>query len=195
MIHLTLTPAQGGWLEATWTHVEQLPDTVTPASPALFDAGGKEVQPATPETTTPGGERRTEVKHTSYHPTQLALLQADAEAMGTPLDAHADMLAEWVDSYVPPAPEPLTVEDFDRALTAHLDATAQAKQYDNRITCMVRAGFLGPFQAEGQAFATWADNCNAVAYALLQDVLAGKRKAPETVEAFLSELPEMVWPK
>ncbi len=44
---------------------------------------------------------------------------------------------------------PLTIADFDAALTAHLDATAQAKRYDNRITCMVRAGFPGPFQAEG----------------------------------------------
>lgn len=50
-----------------------------------------------------------EVKHTSYHPTQLDLLQADAAAMGTPLDAHADMLAAWVASYVPPPPEPIQV--------------------------------------------------------------------------------------
>lgn len=50
-----------------------------------------------------------ELKHTSYHPTQLDLLQADAAAMGTPLDAYADMLNEWVASYVTPPPDPIVV--------------------------------------------------------------------------------------
>jgi hypothetical protein len=45
-----------------------------------------------------------EVKHVSYHPTQLALLQADAALMGTPFDDHTAMLNKWVDDYVPPPP-------------------------------------------------------------------------------------------
>lgn len=194
MIEIKFTPAQNDWLEVTWTEVTQLPDVVTPATPAPYDADGNEVQPAAPETTTPGGTERKELKHTSYHPTQLDLLQADAEAMGTSLDEYADMLANWVADYVLPAPPVLTLEDFDRALTAHLDTTAQQRRYDNRITCMVRAGFPGPFQAEGQAFATWCDNCNAAAYQLLALVQQGKSPAPPSVEAFLSSLPVMVWP-
>jgi hypothetical protein len=106
MTEIKFTPAQNQWLEVTWFDVEQLPDVVTPAKPALFDADGKEVEAAAPETTTPGGEKRTEVKHTSYHPTQLDMLQADAAAIGTPLDEHADMLAEWHLSYVPEPPAP-----------------------------------------------------------------------------------------
>lgn len=109
MIEIKFTPAQGNWLEVTWTDVEQLPDVEIPAKPALFDADGKEVQPAVEASTKPGGEKRTELKHVSYHPTQLALLQADAASMGTPLTTHADMLAAWVDSYEPPAPEPVPV--------------------------------------------------------------------------------------
>lgn len=109
MIKIKFTPAQGNWLEVTWTDVVQLPDVETPAKPALFDADGNEVQPAVEASTQPGGEKLTELKHVSYHPTQLALLQADAAAMGTPLTAHADMLNEWVDSYEPPAPEPVPV--------------------------------------------------------------------------------------
>ena len=93
----------------------------------------------------------------------------------------------------PPAPA-LTVADFDAALTAHLDATAQARQYDNRITCMVRAGFPGPFQAEGQAFATWCDTCNAMAYTLLAEAQAGTRPLPATTQALIDTLPPMVWP-
>ena len=38
---------------------------------------------------------------------------------------------------------------FDAALVAYLDATARERRYDNRVTCALRAGYPGPFQAEG----------------------------------------------
>ena len=123
MIQITLTPAQNDWLEVTWTDVVQAPDVVTPAVPAVFE-DGNEVTPAQPETTNPGAITRTDLKHVSYHPTQLDLLQADAEAMGTSLDEHADMLANWVADYVPPEPEPepvptvLTIRQAKRVLLA-----------------------------------------------------------------------------
>lgn len=100
-------------------------------------------------------------------------------------------IAEFLQSQ---APTPPTADDFDRALTAHLDATAQARRYDNRITCMVRAGFPGPFQAEGIAFATWCDTCNATAYHLLTLVQEGKAPPPPSIDAFIASLPLMVWP-
>ncbi len=86
------------------------------------------------------------------------------------------------------------VEAFDLALTEHLDATARAKKYDNRITCMVRAGFIGPFQAEGLAFATWCDTCNILAYQMLAAVQAGTEPMPASPAAFIATLPLMVWP-
>lgn len=88
-----------------------------------------------------------------------------------------------------------TIADFDKALTAHLDKTAQARRYDNRITCMVRAGFAGPFQAEAVAFAQWADACNAQAYVLLAQLQAGAVALPKTTQEFIDMLPAMVWPK
>ena len=91
-----------------------------------------------------------------------------------------------------PAP---TVEDFTNALTAHLDATAQQRRYDNRITCMLRAGFAGPFQVEAFAFATWADACNAMAYKLQAEVQAGTRPMPPSTQALIDVLPPMVWPE
>lgn len=94
----------------------------------------------------------------------------------------------------PPPPPPLpTLADFDAALTAHLDSTAQARRYDNRITCALRAGYVGPFQAEGQAFATWMDACNWQAYQVLAGVQSGDLSMP-TVAEFIGDLPEMVWP-
>ena len=95
----------------------------------------------------------------------------------------------------PPAPPPPTVADFDAALTRHLDATARARRYDNRITCALRAGYPGPFQAEGQAFALWMDACNLAAYTLLAEVQAGARPLPENTQALIEALPPMVWPE
>lgn len=86
------------------------------------------------------------------------------------------------------------IASFDAALTAHLDATARARRWDNRINLMARAGFPGPFQAEAIAFGTWADTCNATAYQLMLDVQAGEQPMPASVDAFLSALPPMVWP-
>ena len=84
---------------------------------------------------------------------------------------------------------------FDSALTEHLDKTAQARRYDDRITCMVRAGFAGPFQAEGQAFATWCDTCNAMAYVFMSEVQAGTRPMPDSPKALIDALPVMEWPE
>lgn len=82
----------------------------------------------------------------------------------------------------------------DKALTDHLDATAKTRRYDNRITCAVRAGYPGPFQAEGQAFALWMDECNALAYQFLAEIHAGTRPMPSDPLELIAELPEIVWP-
>lgn len=120
MIEIKFNPAQNKWLEVSWVEIAQAPDVLIPAVPevpAVYemltdDMGslvpGKLIRmgvPEAPEYTEPGEITHTEVKHTSYHPTQVALLQADAAAMGTPLTAHANMLTAWAASYVPPAPE------------------------------------------------------------------------------------------
>lgn len=86
-----------------------------------------------------------------------------------------------------------TAKRYDAALTAHFDAKAQERRYDNRLTCALRAGFPGPFQAEGLAFAQWMDNCNAYAYTVMGQVLGGLRPMP-TVEAFIEEMPDLIWP-
>lgn len=82
----------------------------------------------------------------------------------------------------------------DAALTTHLDVTAQQRRYDNRITCALRAGYPGPFQAEGQAFALWMDECNALAYQFLAEIHAGTRPMATDPQQLIDELPDMVWP-
>jgi hypothetical protein len=51
-----------------------------------------------------------EVKHTSYHPTQLDMLKADIASFGMDLaPQHEAMLNEWAASYVAPPPPPPVV--------------------------------------------------------------------------------------
>jgi hypothetical protein len=88
----------------------------------------------------------------------------------------------------------LLVERATRVLEAHYDSVARQRRYDDRYTCALRAGFNGPFQAEGQAFAAWMDACNAHAYGVLELVKSGERETP-TAEALIAELPEMTWPE
>lgn len=117
------------------------------------------------------------------------------EFITAPEDFDASRLADYVAAdgavRLPPVD---VVAVFDAALTEHLDSTAKQKRYDNRITCMVRAGFVGPFQAEGLAFATWCDSVNALAYAMLAAVQAGTAPMPDGPQAFIDTLPAMVWP-
>lgn len=82
---------------------------------------------------------------------------------------------------------------YEAALTAHLDAVAQSRRYDNRVTCALRAGYPGPFQAEGAAFAAWMDQCNALGYQVLAEIRSGARQLP-TIEEFIAMMPEMTWP-
>lgn len=104
--------------------------------------------------------------------------------------------AEWVQIPSPAQQAPTNTEiiaELTASLEDHYDLVARAKQYDNRLTCALRAGYAGPFQAEGTAFAVWMDNCNAYAYEVLADCLSGARGIP-TAEELIAEMPDLVWP-
>lgn len=81
---------------------------------------------------------------------------------------------------------------FIAAMEGHYDAVAQAKKYDNRLTCALRAGYAGPFQSDGIAFAQWMDACNAYGFTELAKIQAGERNAP-SVEDWIAELPVAPW--
>jgi len=79
---------------------------------------------------------------------------------------------------------------YEAALDEHLDAVARASSYDNRFTFALRAGFAGPYHAEGTAFAQWMDACNQHAFDFLGEVLSGDERIPDSVEAFIAMLPK-----
>lgn len=143
MIQITLTPAHNQWLEVSWADVVQAPDVVTPAVPevpAVYDEGEliTPAIPAQPEVTTPGQITHAEIKFVCYHPTQLDLLEADAALMGTSLDDHTQMLADWVAAYVPPPPEPVAVPQIVTMRQARLALLGAGKltDVDNAINAL-----------------------------------------------------------
>ncbi|MCW8918898.1 MAG: hypothetical protein OQL08_08805 [Gammaproteobacteria bacterium] len=83
---------------------------------------------------------------------------------------------------------------MERAIETHMDAVAQARRWDNRWTCVARAGYSNVWQAEAIAFGRWMDACWEYAIQVQADVLAATRPAP-TEEALIAELPVMVWPE
>lgn len=82
---------------------------------------------------------------------------------------------------------------YDKALTKHLDDVARSYRYEDRKSFALRAGYPNPWQAEGIAFGTWMDTCNALSYKLADDVRAGTVSLP-SIEEFLDDLPIFVKP-
>jgi hypothetical protein len=80
------------------------------------------------------------------------------------------------------------IKRYEGALDAHLDSVAHTHRYTDRFTFALRAGYPGPYQAEGVAYAQWMDACNVQAFSLLQRVLSGQEALP-SLEAFIGALP------
>lgn len=83
---------------------------------------------------------------------------------------------------------------YSAALDRHFDSVAAVKRYDSRVTCALRAGYPGPFQADGIAYATWMDECNALAYRWWAEIEAGTKPMFASPQEFIDELPQMTWP-
>jgi len=111
---------------------------------------------------------------------------------------HRQMIAEWeaegnaIEPYVPPPP---TLEDYRIAIQAHVDATAQERQYDSGVSCASYVNStVQQWAAEAAAFVAWRDAVWAYAFTELDKVLNGQRPQP-TIDEFLLELPAMQWPE
>lgn len=92
------------------------------------------------------------------------------------------------------APEAV-IERFRGAIQAHVDTTAQSRNYgDGNSLASYVASTNVTWAAEATAFVAWRDAVWIYAYAELDKVTAGEREVP-TVEAFIGELPVMVWPE
>lgn len=88
-----------------------------------------------------------------------------------------------------------TKRQFQAAIQSHIDATAQARSYDNG---MALAGYVNsavpPWKAEALAFIAWRDAVWLFVFETLAQVEAGEIPAPASPEALISGLPRIEWP-
>lgn len=99
-----------------------------------------------------------------------------------------------VAAFIDPPP---SLEDYRAAIRAHVDATAQARDYDNAVSCASYANSTNPqWAAEAQAFVAWRDAVWSYVFAELAKVENGQRPQP-AIEEFVGELTAAVpmeWP-
>lgn len=82
---------------------------------------------------------------------------------------------------------------YKAAFDAHLDAVAQERQYDNRVTVGTYVASSNPqYVAEAQAFIEWRDQALASMFSQLADVESGG--VIPSVADFIAALPTITWP-
>jgi|SRR3990167_1833048 len=87
-----------------------------------------------------------------------------------------------------------TKTTYKKILDEHLDKKANERGYKTIHTASLRAALVNsPYHAEGVAYGTWMDECNAQSYAILAQVEAGTIPLP-TEEEFIAMLPVLVLP-
>jgi len=120
-------------------------------------------------------------------PDREAWVQNDAAQIGWSHDGE-----EFI---APPAPEePLpTVEMYQNAIQATVDAAAQSKQFNDGVTLASYKDSTNPiWAAQATAFIAWRDQVWAYSYAQLAEVEAGQREQPSIAD-FIVELPAIEW--
>lgn len=110
------------------------------------------------------------------------------------LNEHGEAVEISLEDLSPPGESAITVDDYRRAIQAHVDATAQSQNYDSGVTCSSYVNSTNPvWAAQATAFVAWRDAVWACAYAELDKVQAGEREQPSVAE-IIAELPAMIWP-
>ena len=84
-------------------------------------------------------------------------------------------------------------KELTEAVQGYMDSVAKTRGYDNMLSvCTYNNSGNAKFDAEGEACRRWRSAVWAACYAIMADVLAGKR-LPPSKEELLAELPEIVW--
>lgn len=88
-----------------------------------------------------------------------------------------------------------TMGTFERAIQEHIDSSARDMMFRDGVTLASYVASTNATWAEqAQTFVAWRDAVWLYAYAEFAKALSGAREIP-TIDAFLSELPAIVWPE
>ncbi|MFA6121928.1 MAG: hypothetical protein WCT35_04945 [Sideroxydans sp.] len=129
----------------------------------------------------------------------IYLIPEGATEIPPPVLADGETLAliggAWVVTPATP-PTPPTIEQRLAALQQdvqnHLDATAQARGYDNIISACSYAGAPNPFQAESVAFIAWRGDVWTKCYAQLAAFQSSPNSTIPTTAELIASLPLFV---
>lgn len=139
---------------------------------------------------------------TLWTPAELAAIDVYPVTDGLVPDGHVTTgwALEWDGETVTrvftsePAPVP-SVDDFRIAVQSHIDATAQSRQYENGVSlASYRNDPNEAWANEAAAFIAWRSDVWAFVFGWMADVHAGTDAPPESAEALVAALPEMLWP-
>ena len=94
----------------------------------------------------------------------------------------------------PPAPTPeQIIRGYEDAVQAHLDQTAQSRDYDNTYTCLSYLSSTDEiWRRESNAFNAWRDQVWRKCHEILNAVMAGEIEPP-TVAELIAQLPVIDW--
>ncbi|OWV94432.1 hypothetical protein ATY81_12570 [Rhizobium sp. R72] len=108
-------------------------------------------------------------------------------------DVFAGFIKDGAGWKAPPS-ESMAVDDYQSSVQALVDQTARSRRYNNGDSLASYVASTNPaWKAEAQAFVAWRDAVWQYAYSELAKVQAGEREQP-SIDDFLLELPEIVWP-
>lgn len=87
------------------------------------------------------------------------------------------------------------VASIRKGVDTYVEATAQAKGYNGAAHCASYANStVSNWASEAKAFIAWRDAVWLTVFEMMDDVMAGKRKAPANVDEVVTSLPVIQWP-
>lgn len=96
----------------------------------------------------------------------------------------------WVGDHPPPA---LTLNDYRRAVQAHIDRTAQERRYDTATSCASYVASTNPaWAAEAAALIAWRDEVWTQVYAA--EAGYNPDAPPPSIADVIDGLPTIAWP-
>jgi hypothetical protein len=178
-------PEAAAWCNANNAHIEVTGTTVTTVTDKI--PATEEIEKVIVETVIdPETGEETEVEKTI---TEYAEVTKESEPYEKEVKVYT-----IVENAPPPEPTPEEIiKGYEDAVQAHLDATAQSRDYDNTYTCLSYLSSTDEtWRRESNAFNVWRDSVWRKCHEILNAVMAGETPPP-TVEELIAQLPVIDW--